>query len=110
MQWVAWTSFDFGPPRLWSTLRPSSLLLRHPRLAGIEITWACQSIAFWCSIFTVGIVVQTATDTSVAQICIGRFIAGAPLSLPRSLQSTDRGLQVWECELSDLGFAAVLGC
>ncbi|TFK65443.1 sugar transporter [Pluteus cervinus] len=34
------------------------------------------SILIWAGIFTVGVVVQTATDRSIAQLTAGRFIAG----------------------------------
>jgi len=34
------------------------------------------SILFWAAIFTVGTAIQTATNHSVAQITVGRFIAG----------------------------------
>ncbi|TFY75683.1 hypothetical protein EWM64_g8329 [Hericium alpestre] len=34
------------------------------------------SIFIWSTIFTVGVVIQTATETSIAQITVGRFIAG----------------------------------
>jgi len=34
------------------------------------------SIRIWSVIFTIGVVIQTATERSVAQITIGRFVAG----------------------------------
>ena len=34
------------------------------------------SIFIWSAIFTVGVIIQTATERSVAQITVGRFIAG----------------------------------
>ncbi|QRV92065.1 Sugar (and other) transporter [Ceratobasidium sp. AG-Ba] len=34
------------------------------------------SIFIWCAIFTVGVAIQTGTETSIAQISVGRFIAG----------------------------------
>ncbi|KAA1478057.1 general substrate transporter [Dentipellis sp. KUC8613] len=34
------------------------------------------SIFIWSTIFTVGVIIQTATLTSIAQISVGRFIAG----------------------------------
>ena len=35
-----------------------------------------HSIVFWSLIFTVGTAIQTGTETSIAQISAGRFIAG----------------------------------
>lgn len=35
-----------------------------------------MSIVVWSAIFTVGVIIQTATDTSLAQITVGRFVAG----------------------------------
>ena len=34
------------------------------------------SILIWSGIFTIGCVVQTATETSIVQMSIGRFVAG----------------------------------
>jgi len=34
------------------------------------------SIFIWSAIFTVGVVIQTATTDSIVQITIGRFVAG----------------------------------
>ncbi|KZT22640.1 sugar transporter [Neolentinus lepideus HHB14362 ss-1] len=34
------------------------------------------SLLLWSAIFTVGIAIQTSTDTSLAQLTIGRFVAG----------------------------------
>lgn len=34
------------------------------------------SIRIWSVIFTIGVIIQTATDRSVAQITVGRFVAG----------------------------------
>ena len=34
------------------------------------------SILLWAAIFTVGVAIQTGTEFSIAQITIGRFIAG----------------------------------
>ncbi|KAG8694897.1 hypothetical protein FRC08_008194 [Ceratobasidium sp. 394] len=34
------------------------------------------SIFIWCAIFTAGVAIQTGTERSIAQISIGRFIAG----------------------------------
>lgn len=34
------------------------------------------SILLWSAIFTIGVAIQTATTYSIAQITIGRFIAG----------------------------------
>lgn len=34
------------------------------------------SILIWSGIFTIGVLIQTATDRSIVQITIGRFIAG----------------------------------
>ncbi|KAB5589324.1 Low-affinity glucose transporter HXT3 [Ceratobasidium theobromae] len=34
------------------------------------------SIFIWCAIFTVGVAIQTGTERSIAQISVGRFIAG----------------------------------
>lgn len=34
------------------------------------------SIVFWSTVFTVGTIIQTSTEHSVAQITVGRFIAG----------------------------------
>lgn len=35
-----------------------------------------KSMVFWSVVFTVGAIIQTATETSLAQIIVGRFIAG----------------------------------
>ena len=35
-----------------------------------------HSIVFWSLIFTIGTAIQTGTETSIAQISAGRFIAG----------------------------------
>ena len=35
-----------------------------------------HSIVFWSTIFTIGTAIQTGTETSIAQISAGRFIAG----------------------------------
>ncbi|KAI0275470.1 general substrate transporter [Gloeopeniophorella convolvens] len=34
------------------------------------------SIFIWSTIFTIGVIIQTATDTSLVQLTVGRFIAG----------------------------------
>ena len=34
------------------------------------------SILIWSAIFTIGVVIQTATTFSIVQLTIGRFIAG----------------------------------
>ncbi|CAE6479323.1 unnamed protein product [Rhizoctonia solani] len=34
------------------------------------------SIFIWCAIFTVGVAIQTGTERSIAQMSVGRFIAG----------------------------------
>lgn len=30
----------------------------------------------WAAVFTIGVIIQTATETSVAQLMVGRFVAG----------------------------------
>ena len=46
------------------------------------------SILFWSAVFTIGTAIQTATSTSLAQITIGRFIAGLGVGAMSAIVST----------------------
>lgn len=62
-----------------------------------------KSMIIWAVIFVVGAIIQTATETSVAQLCVGRFIAGlsvgalsglCPLYLGETAPKAIRGTMV----------------
>jgi len=79
--------FGQGPPGARVLTSSRSSVITSLLSAGTFVGSLCQaftsdsfgrrgSLLFWSAIFTVGVAIQTATNTSLVQLVIGRFIAG----------------------------------
>jgi SP family sugar:H+ symporter-like MFS transporter len=47
----------------------------------------------WAAIFTVGVAIQTGTEFSIAQLTVGRFVAGLGVGALSGMAKTDSSSQ-----------------